>query len=137
MATLATPKSELLGCCFSIGYGDYMKPCCLQTQRMASLGSCKVAHRLGGVTAFQLNRCPRNAREAGKLIQRYGLVINPEILSEGTQPEDATDAADSGWRLPFLGAASVASLVGLSWMRCPKRRPVQNADPLLSTAEAQ
>ena len=46
------------------GYGAGMKPCCLETQRMVTLQSCRVAHRLGGATAFQLNRCPRHAAQA-------------------------------------------------------------------------
>lgn len=38
------------------GYGSGMKPCCLQTQRMATLGSCKVGQRLGrhAVAAYSI-----------------------------------------------------------------------------------
>lgn len=53
------------GCCFSVGYGDGMLPCCLDIQSaQTAVGGCLVDGRLGGMTAWLPGTCPRSAREA-------------------------------------------------------------------------
>ncbi|CAE7732794.1 PGSIP6 [Symbiodinium sp. CCMP2592] len=76
--------SEGLGCCFSIGFGAGMQPCCLKTERLVTFGSCRVGRRIGGLTGFAVGHCPRSAREAASMVDRQGLVVTPEfLLTEG------------------------------------------------------
>jgi len=68
-STLKEPSTEPQGCCFSIGYGNRMRPCCLQSKKMNSPEVCNVGQRLGGTTAFHAGMCPASADEAANLIQ--------------------------------------------------------------------
>jgi len=52
------------GCCFSIGLGMMMRPCCLSTQPDVPPSSCNTGKRLGSSTGFVLERCPKDADEA-------------------------------------------------------------------------
>jgi len=62
------------GCCYSIGYGSLMRPCCLTTRMVEDMSSCIPADRgvqvlAGGAIGFSEDGCPSTADEAGKLIQ--------------------------------------------------------------------
>merc|ERR1712129_170574 len=61
--------SKPAGCCFSIGYGDRMRPCCLSSREVVAREECRTAKRFGGVTAFHAGSCPASADEAADLIQ--------------------------------------------------------------------
>jgi hypothetical protein len=65
-AVLADSKEE--GCCFSIGYGDMMRPCCLGAQPNVTFSSCQVGSRIGGATGFSQGGCPHTAEEAHQAI---------------------------------------------------------------------
>jgi hypothetical protein len=58
------------GCCFSIGYGDGMRPCCLSSKKVDGPEACSVGERLGGAAAFHAGRCPASADEAADLIKQ-------------------------------------------------------------------
>jgi len=70
MFALKEPASEPQGCCFSIGYGDRMRPCCLSSKQMDSPEACNPGERLGGATVFHAGLCPASADEAANIIQR-------------------------------------------------------------------
>jgi hypothetical protein len=73
---------EEQGCCFSIGFGDHMQPCCLVTTPHVGLSSCSVGSRIGGATGFKRGSCPDSAEEAQQAIQP---VHEPAILEEEEQ----------------------------------------------------
>merc|ERR1711964_833775 len=41
-------QAQTDGCCFSIGYGSFMKACCLTTEPVANQNACNVEYRKGG-----------------------------------------------------------------------------------------
>eukprot|EP00913_Durusdinium_trenchii_P027112 g25441.t3 len=53
----------------------------LNTTWGSKLGHDEPLAKAGGATAFKMNRCPRHASEAAKLIQKYGLVIEDDTTS--------------------------------------------------------
>lgn len=56
------------GCCFSLGYGSMMKPCCLETQSVSDVSSCKREPRMGGASSYSLGNCPVDADDAAKIV---------------------------------------------------------------------
>jgi len=69
-STLKEPATNPKGCCFSIGYGDRVRPCCLSSKRVDGPEACSVAEQVGGATAFHAGLCPASADEAADLIQQ-------------------------------------------------------------------
>jgi len=73
MTALAEPSGKFpkaSGCCFSIGFGALMKPCCLTAETVASEGACKVENRIGGATGYHSGGCPATPAEAADLINQ-------------------------------------------------------------------
>jgi len=64
---------EASGCCFSIGFGALMKPCCLHAETVASEGACKVKKRIGGATGYHSGDCPATPAEAADLINQASI----------------------------------------------------------------
>merc|ERR1711907_480957 len=58
------------GCCFSIGYGAMMKPCCLTTKKGVLRSKCPPHGRVGGAQGFTLGACPTSADAAKLLIDQ-------------------------------------------------------------------
>merc|ERR1719223_2078642 len=69
---------EPQGCCFSIGFGDGMQPCCLQTTASVGMSACSTETRMGGATGFTEGACPTTAEEAQQAMQ-------PPVLEEEPQ----------------------------------------------------
>jgi len=69
----AQPPQATQGCCISLGYGAYMKPCCLSTQVAADEGACPATTRAGGRTFYHSGNCPVSADEASLLAPRSQL----------------------------------------------------------------
>lgn len=85
------------GCCFSIGYGAFMKPCCLRTWRIAADASCDSSEaRVGGAPGHRVGACPASADEAAQFIEQ-------------DRPQASIDEAVGktllGSARPMLGAA--------------------------------
>lgn len=70
------------GCCFSIGFGDRMQPCCLETSPSVQLSACNVGNRIGGATGFSQDGCPRTADEAHEAIQPLALEQESQVLQD-------------------------------------------------------
>jgi hypothetical protein len=71
IASVATDTSQTAandGCCYSIGFGDLMKPCCLTTTRGSS-NACNVGKRLGGQTGFSETACPATPEDAQQMLR--------------------------------------------------------------------
>jgi hypothetical protein len=66
--SFATAPKAVAGCCFAFGYGDMMRPCCLDTERVSDVHSCIVGHRIGGVSSYSEGECPATAKEAADLV---------------------------------------------------------------------
>merc|ERR1712232_337738 len=60
------------GCCFSIGYGAYMKPCCLKQHVVSSSEDCQTQAKQGA-TSFYQGECPATAEEAENLMR--GIIV--------------------------------------------------------------
>merc|ERR1711957_546047 len=58
------------GCCFEVGFGDMMKPCCLKTREVTSLASCPAAKREDGKTGFTSGACPATAEAANQMLEK-------------------------------------------------------------------
>jgi len=67
------------GCCFSIGFGSFMRPCCLQTSPNVQLSACSVGSRMGGATGFSEDSCPSTAEEAHIALQPVVLEESPAL----------------------------------------------------------
>merc|ERR1711924_98052 len=61
-----SPDKEAVGCCFSLGYGAMMKPCCLEAHSVSDVKKCPVATRLGGASGYKLGKCPATSEEAAE-----------------------------------------------------------------------
>eukprot|EP00937_MAST-01D_sp_MAST-1D-sp2_P002450 g2450.t1 len=55
-------------CCFEIGYGSMMAPCCLKTQLVPAGYTCEMKKRFGGETGFAMH-CPSTAEEAHSILK--------------------------------------------------------------------
>eukprot|EP00927_Polykrikos_kofoidii_P051983 TRINITY_DN45757_c0_g1_i1.p1 TRINITY_DN45757_c0_g1~~TRINITY_DN45757_c0_g1_i1.p1 ORF type:complete len:526 (-),score=86.79 TRINITY_DN45757_c0_g1_i1:186-1763(-) len=75
------------GCCFSIGFGARMKPCCLRTSIVSSKSACRVGERIGGATGFREGSCPASAEAAFRLLRNNDIVQlggrAAEVISKG------------------------------------------------------
>jgi len=60
---LLNARTCFAGCCYSFGYGDMMKPCCLKTSS-AGREECSTGARFGGATGFTEGTCPASAEAA-------------------------------------------------------------------------
>jgi len=76
------------GCCFSIGYGAMMVPCCLKTQFVEDVASCATQQEMGGSAGWSEGRCPTSAKEADELISKDTHTLDSE--SAPTSPSVAT-----------------------------------------------
>lgn len=58
------------GCCFSVGFGAFMKPCCLRAFEVDQESACATGRRMGGETSFSKGICPSSAEEAARWLHR-------------------------------------------------------------------
>lgn len=93
-------EEETQGCCFSIGFGDGMQPCCLETEASVGLSACPMGRRMGGTTGFTEGVCPSTAEEAHESMQRTSSTTN---FVESMQ----SDVGSSS----YFSSALVASLI--------------------------
>jgi len=106
LTVVTTHSRESRGCCYSIGYGDFMKPCCLTTDSAGDKGTCKTGSRMGGATGFSESSCPKNSDEAAKMIsaadepaqEKFVQPVLEGIVTEdaGATPPVVSSAARSG-----------------------------------------
>jgi len=67
-STPATPATSANGCCYSIGYGDMMKPCCLKTDVTENKTKCDSKKMgFGGASGWAAT-CPSSAAEAHSML---------------------------------------------------------------------
>lgn len=59
------------GCCYDFGFGDNMKPCCLETRTAVNAKECKLESAFGGGAGFAAGGiCPVSAEAAAALWQQ-------------------------------------------------------------------
>lgn len=103
-------SSDSKGCCYSIGFGSFMKPCCLRTAEAVDETQCGTGRRLlGGSMGFSATVCPRSAQEAATWIEAKQKSVGGENLlgavPQGAGPQSATapgeetydDSSESMW----------------------------------------
>jgi len=69
VATSSVTEVKGEGCCFEIGYGDMMVPCCLKVEKSKSEEECPIdeVSTAGGGTGWS-EECPANAEKAAQVI---------------------------------------------------------------------
>eukprot|EP00747_Dinoflagellata_sp_TGD_P181829 gnl/TRDRNA2_/TRDRNA2_35805_c0_seq1.p1 gnl/TRDRNA2_/TRDRNA2_35805_c0~~gnl/TRDRNA2_/TRDRNA2_35805_c0_seq1.p1 ORF type:complete len:140 (+),score=27.24 gnl/TRDRNA2_/TRDRNA2_35805_c0_seq1:64-483(+) len=87
--------NEQVGCCYKIGYGAMMKPCCLSTQNK-SASDCKVNGGLVGGAVGWSESCPATADEAHERIEAAGSKTPSMIDNNRTAPVAQSSAAGPG-----------------------------------------
>lgn len=88
-ASTTMTQAPAKGCCYSLGYGALMKPCCLQTI-MVPAHQCKMGNRLmGGASGFSATRCPQDAAEAAKWMKH-----SPEEAPGADKSEQETPVSE-------------------------------------------
>eukprot|EP00747_Dinoflagellata_sp_TGD_P197033 gnl/TRDRNA2_/TRDRNA2_67951_c0_seq1.p1 gnl/TRDRNA2_/TRDRNA2_67951_c0~~gnl/TRDRNA2_/TRDRNA2_67951_c0_seq1.p1 ORF type:complete len:180 (-),score=30.52 gnl/TRDRNA2_/TRDRNA2_67951_c0_seq1:100-639(-) len=91
------------GCCFSIGYGSMMKPCCLETHQVKKSSDCSVGQRMGGATGFSASGCPKDAEKASTLMKTGPLFpMEPGPVMITPAPSPAAKSKDAGRDLDAL-----------------------------------
>mmetsp|Transcript_120075 Transcript_120075/g.346873 ORF Transcript_120075/g.346873 Transcript_120075/m.346873 type:complete len:169 (+) Transcript_120075:83-589(+) len=119
------------GCCFSIGYGSMMKPCCLKTWHVRSLSECPVAQLLGGATSYTSGACPATPAAAETILNGKGVIIPGFLPVRGAVVEEET-AARQGGRFAELAlrvaAAALIVAAGAVAIVANRRRSARIAD---------
>lgn len=111
------------GCCFSIGYGAFEKPCCLQTRSVNDVAECSTMSRNGGADMFTMGACP-TLEEAAAIIEATWIAKAKGFASRDSVWKSAASVA-----LPvLLFAGGVAAVLG--WVHRPRHQVRQ---PLLSS----
>jgi hypothetical protein len=92
------PEQPQAGCCFSLGFGALMKPCCLQAKEVDDVSSCHVEDRMGGASSSNIGRCPTSADEAAKLMKKnsHGLVQNGLVAAASEKHTTLAEAQLGG-----------------------------------------
>jgi len=154
----STPPSHRMrvmpvGCCWTIGFGDLMEPCCLHTREAADESNCFVEspqRRLadsGGKSGYNATGCPGTSSEAQSwaLANDHGL---PPVAAVEARPSSAvlgsgttTAKSDSTGSLEVFAAdklvALVAVLAFIAAMALALRpRTVHRTRPLLQSSPA-
>merc|ERR1711865_267274 len=75
-------EEKTQGCCFSVGFGALMRPCCLETRPNVQQSDCSVRSRIGGATSFREGACPRTAEEGHQAMQPVVLEEESPVLDE-------------------------------------------------------
>lgn len=116
-ATGLQAKAAAAGCCFSFGFGDMMKPCCLEATSVSDVATCNVGQRMGGASGYSLGKCPANAKEAAEIntkrrehSERASLVVGATAIDSSTAPDNAPSG---NYVMMAVGAAACFGLVGV------------------------
>jgi len=113
-------KEEVQGCCFSIGFGDGMLPCCLETAPSVALSACHTGRRMGGTTGFTTGVCPSTAEEAHASMEHSTAFVGS--MQSGF---DVTSSSVSSVLFASV-SFTVGALAAVVVVSC--RRRVQNDD---------
>merc|ERR1711957_1157765 len=108
-------KEEVQGCCFSIGLGDGMVPCCLKTAASVGLSACHTGSRMGGTTGFTTGACPSTAVEAHESMQQ-STDYSVESMQNGVVVSSSSVSFVLVAGVSFA-AGALATVVGVSYRR--------------------
>jgi len=122
-ATSAALVTEVSGCCFGIGYGAQMVPCCLETQPVSDVRHCTSSSLVGGARSFKVGACPASADEAARLRRD----------TKDAKLHLATET--SGHLLMGLAMVVVALATGAFFLWRRPQRDARLTGPLLQGAE--
>merc|ERR1712129_494129 len=88
------------GCCYAIGYGAMMRPCCLQTELVSNISMCRMSQRLGGAAGYSARGCPISDMQAAGWL---GSERAPEVnLGEHSDGSNGAQAIIIGLVLAFV-----------------------------------
>jgi len=84
---------DLGSCCFKIGYGAMMKPCCLNIVDASSEEECMTGSRLGGATGWA-EQCPTSAEEASDILAEQSAQSDDDGTGNDDNDNDDDDDDD-------------------------------------------
>lgn len=120
-----------VGCCFDIGYGARMVPCCLSAEATDDVGRCPVSTLAGGAKSFKLGECPATAEEAAGLIRSAEQDGEKELTeASGEAPQDSAGIFSTINIGIMVVVACGAGLAFVIW----KRPQQEGTTPLLDQA---
>lgn len=107
LAALAvlSPRGAVADCCFGIGFGSMMKPCCLSIHEDATTREqCTPgAPLMGGAVGWTDGACPTDAAEANEIIQK----MRESSKRAGQMKEDDTrETNDAAVGMPVASQLS-------------------------------
>eukprot|EP00929_Paragymnodinium_shiwhaense_P076811 TRINITY_DN39542_c0_g1_i1.p1 TRINITY_DN39542_c0_g1~~TRINITY_DN39542_c0_g1_i1.p1 ORF type:complete len:360 (+),score=50.22 TRINITY_DN39542_c0_g1_i1:134-1213(+) len=82
------------GCCFSIGFGSFMKPCCLKEKIVSRPEQCRTRDSMGGATSFHEGACPATADEAADLMRGVKMEHISEQFLKQVKPQQGSGAQE-------------------------------------------
>lgn len=115
------PNTAWAECCFGIGYGAMMKPCCLTIHESKQTKEQCIPPKtreplLGGAVGWTSGRCPSDAEEANEIIQKMRTetqaVPPPLSLTTGGRSEGANTGKDDEESRSSSRSKSSGFLVG-------------------------
>jgi hypothetical protein len=124
---IAVASAEI-GCCFSIGYGRLMEPCCLHTCSGAADTCTSKQELLGGVVGWA-KTCPSSARDAARLLKAPDDLVDARIVDLAARVEHLEAAPSLYVALLGVAALQVACFVMLLRVQLGQRSV--SAAPLL------
>jgi len=112
---LGLPRDGLADCCFGIGYGAMMKPCCLSIHQGAQTrDQCippNASPMMGGAVGWTAGECPSDPDKANEIIQ--AMRNDKALLKEAEPPSQSTVHAareESSRSNGFIAARSSTAL---------------------------
>eukprot|EP00812_Abedinium_dasypus_P008773 NODE_2509_length_922_cov_222.486736.p2 GENE.NODE_2509_length_922_cov_222.486736~~NODE_2509_length_922_cov_222.486736.p2 ORF type:complete len:222 (-),score=65.72 NODE_2509_length_922_cov_222.486736:239-904(-) len=105
-AAPAAGTDSAVGCCYSIGYGERMAPCCLETAARVSRAACAVG---GHTTGFSSGDCPATAAEASRW------------LDAGSSSALSAGSVQGIGAVALLALAATAAAMAALALRRPRR----------------
>lgn len=100
------------GCCFSVGFGSMMKPCCLKVWSAGGEVDCQVGQRLGGAIGYTDGPCPATAAVAAKVLHSEAVPLPGFVaMADGGERRDAAKQNADPEQLPNIARAAVVVVI--------------------------
>mmetsp|Transcript_41418 Transcript_41418/g.66605 ORF Transcript_41418/g.66605 Transcript_41418/m.66605 type:complete len:200 (+) Transcript_41418:636-1235(+) len=86
------------GCCFTIGFGAQMEPCCLEVlNEKVSRSKCEESKRLGAATGWSASTCPASALEGAQIVKQQRKTAIRVGTDDRTYSKEGSSGKGSTW----------------------------------------